>query len=51
MALFKFTNLIFEEIEIYNNGDMKRDFIFVDDLVKGIELLIIKPRQINETKL
>ena len=44
MALFKFTNLILnsKEIEIYNNGDMKRDFTFVDDLVKGIELLIDK---------
>ena len=26
--------------DIYNNGEMKRDFTYVDDLVKGINLLI-----------
>ncbi|PWT26172.1 GDP-mannose 4,6-dehydratase [Butyrivibrio fibrisolvens] len=38
MALFKFTNKILkgEPIQIYNNGDMKRDFTYVDDIVTGI---------------
>jgi UDP-glucuronate 4-epimerase len=27
-------------IDIFNNGDMWRDFTFVDDLVRGIRLLI-----------
>lgn len=42
MALFKFTKGILEEtpIDIYNNGDMYRDFTYVKDLVKGIRLLI-----------
>lgn len=42
MALFKFVKGILEgySIEIYNNGDMYRDFTFVTDLVKGIRLLI-----------
>lgn len=42
MALFKFTKGILEDtpIDIYNNGDMYRDFTYVDDLVKGIRLLI-----------
>lgn len=42
MALFKFTKGILEgtPIDIYNNGDMWRDFTYVDDLVRGIRLLI-----------
>ncbi|WP_318439202.1 NAD-dependent epimerase [Photobacterium leiognathi] len=38
MALFKFTNKIMngEEIDIYNNGDMQRDFTYIDDIVEGI---------------
>ncbi|MBO6920548.1 MAG: GDP-mannose 4,6-dehydratase [Rhizobiaceae bacterium] len=42
MALFKFTKNILagQPIDIYNNGQMKRDFTYVDDLVKGIRLLI-----------
>ncbi len=42
MALFKFTKGILEgsPIDIYNNGDMYRDFTYVDDLVRGIRLLI-----------
>lgn len=42
MALFKFTKGILEgtPIDIYNNGDMWRDFTYVDDLVRGITGLI-----------
>lgn len=42
MALFKFTKGIIEgaPIDIYNNGEMWRDFTYVDDLVRGIRLLI-----------
>ena len=42
MALFKFTRGILEgtPIDIYNNGEMFRDFTFVTDLVRGIRLLI-----------
>lgn len=42
MALFKFTKGILEgtPIDIYNNGDMWRDFTYVDDLVRGIALLL-----------
>ncbi|NMP33041.1 NAD-dependent epimerase [Thalassotalea sp. M1531] len=38
MALFKFTKAIFEgkAIDIYNNGDMQRDFTYVDDIVESI---------------
>lgn len=42
MALFKFTKGILEEqpIDIYNNGEMHRDFTYVKDLVRAIRLLI-----------
>ena len=44
MALFKFTRGILNgtPIDIYNNGDMYRDFTYVDDLVQSIRLLIDK---------
>jgi UDP-glucuronate 4-epimerase len=42
MALFKFTKGILEgkPIDIYNNGDMFRDFTYVEDLVEAISRLI-----------
>ena len=38
MAYFKFTNKIVngEKIQIYNYGDMKRDFTYIDDIVTGV---------------
>jgi UDP-glucuronate 4-epimerase len=38
MALFIFTKAILEgkPIQVFNNGDMERDFTFVDDIVEGI---------------
>ncbi|WP_370160478.1 NAD-dependent epimerase/dehydratase family protein, partial [Limimaricola soesokkakensis] len=41
MALFTFTRAILEDtpIDIYNHGDMKRDFTYIDDLVEGIRRL------------
>ncbi|MFN6935764.1 MAG: NAD-dependent epimerase/dehydratase family protein [Tsuneonella sp.] len=45
MALFKFTKGILkgEPIDIYNEGEMYRDFTFVTDLVRAIRLLIDTP--------
>lgn len=42
LALYKFVDAILDDrpIDIYNNGDMYRDFTYVDDLVRGIRLLI-----------
>lgn len=42
MALFKFTRAILsgEPIDIYNHGEMMRDFTYIDDLVEGIRRLI-----------
>lgn len=45
MALFKFVAAIINNkpIDIYNNGDMHRDFTYVEDLVLGIKLLMDNP--------
>lgn len=45
MALFKFTRGILAgtPIDIYNNGDMHRDFTYVSDLVRALRLLIDQP--------
>jgi len=42
MALFKFTKAILEgkAIDVYNFGNMKRDFTYVDDLTQAIRLLM-----------
>lgn len=42
LALYKFVDAMLDgrPIDIYNNGDMYRDFTYVDDLVRGIRLLI-----------
>ncbi|NOD34410.1 MULTISPECIES: NAD-dependent epimerase/dehydratase family protein [unclassified Ruegeria] len=45
LAYFKFVAAILEgrPIDIYNHGDMYRDFTHVEDLVRGIRLLIDVP--------
>lgn len=45
MALFKFTKKIIEgdAIDVYNNGEMLRDFTYVDDIVEGVVSLLEKP--------
>ena len=42
MALFDFTNKIIknEPIDLFNHGDMIRDFTYVDDIVNGINIVI-----------
>ncbi|WP_375210399.1 NAD-dependent epimerase/dehydratase family protein [Hyphomonas jannaschiana] len=45
MAFFLFTNRIFkgEPIDVYNHGDLMRDFTYIDDLVEAIRRLIDTP--------
>jgi len=49
MALFLFTKAIFEErpINVFNNGDMVRDFTYIDDIVTGVIHCIDKPAKSN----
>ena len=41
MAYYKFTKAIIagQPIDVYNNGDMWRDFTYIDDIVEGILLV------------
>ena len=51
MAYFKFTNLIKngEQIEIYNKGDMYRDFTYVGDIVEALfRILDIIPKKSDQ---
>ncbi len=45
MAVFRFTKNIIEgrPIEVYNRGDMERDFTYVSDIVDGFALALNKP--------
>ncbi|WP_186389506.1 NAD-dependent epimerase/dehydratase family protein [Stappia sp. TSB10P1A] len=50
MALYKFTRAILsgQPIDIYNNGEMLRDFTYVDDIVEGIVRIADRPPAVNE---
>ena len=45
MAYFSFTQKILngQAIQVFNNGDMYRDFTYIDDIVEGIVRVISKP--------
>lgn len=45
MALFLFTRAILagEPIDVFNHGDMKRDFTYVDDIVEGVTRVMDRP--------
>lgn len=51
MALFTFTKNIIEgtPIQLFNYGDMIRDFTYVDDIVQGIKIVINRAMNSNET--
>ncbi|HBC31519.1 MAG TPA: capsular biosynthesis protein CpsI [Clostridiales bacterium] len=50
MALFLFTNAIVngKTIKVFNNGKMKRDFTYIDDIVEGIIRLLNNPPKENK---
>ena len=50
MAYFGFTNKLVkgEKIQIFNFGDMKRDFTYIDDIVTGVINVMNKPPVENE---
>ncbi|PJB72096.1 MAG: capsular biosynthesis protein CpsI [Alphaproteobacteria bacterium CG_4_9_14_3_um_filter_47_13] len=49
MAYYKFTKSIYENrsIDVYNYGDMKRDFTYIDDIIESILRLIEHKAQPN----
>jgi len=50
MALFMFTKAILENkpIDVFNNGMMKRDFTYIDDIVQGITCVLDHPATCNK---
>ena len=53
MAYFKFTKAILagKPIDVYNHGDMLRDFTYIDDIIEGVVRIIdrIPQPQVNAT--
>ena len=51
MALFLFTKSMLkgEKIDVYNNGDMIRDFTYIDDVVNSIIKVLGKPPKGNQS--
>jgi UDP-glucuronate 4-epimerase len=51
MALFIFTKAILEgkEIHVFNNGEMYRDFTYIDDIVEGVKHVLDNPSQPNSS--
>ena len=51
MAYFKFTKAILEgrEIDVFNNGNMLRDFTYIDDVTSCIEAMLFSPPKPDET--
>ena len=49
MAYYKFTKAILngDPIDVYNNGEMKRDFTYIDDIVEGVVRVIDKIPQLQ----
>jgi UDP-glucuronate 4-epimerase len=45
MALFLFTRAILDgkPINVYNNGEMQRDFTYIDDIVEGVIRVLDRP--------
>lgn len=50
MAYFSFAKKIFagQPIQVFNNGDLYRDFTYIDDIVKGVESMLDHPPVPNE---
>jgi len=51
MAYFKFVKSIFngETIDVYNNGEMERDFSYIDDIVEGVVRAMDNPPSGNSS--
>lgn len=52
MAMFLFTDAIVKEkpIKVFNNGDLERDFTYIDDIVDGIVKIVDSDQKIPSTK-
>lgn len=50
MAFFKFTRMMLagESIPVFNNGNLSRDFTYIDDIVEGVMRVIDRPATPDE---
>jgi len=50
MALFIFTKAILEgrPVDLFNNGDMQRDFTYIDDIAEGVVRVVDRPPSSDE---
>jgi UDP-glucuronate 4-epimerase len=50
MAAWKFTKAISEgrPIEVYNHGNMRRDFTFIEDIIDGLVAVLERPPVVDE---
>ena len=47
MAMFLFTEAILnnQPVKVFNNGDLSRDFTYIDDIVEGVVATLLKPTE------
>lgn len=52
MAIFLFVKSVLDEkpIKVFNNGNMKRDFTYIDDIINGVEIALNNPPEIKENQ-
>ena len=53
MAMFLFTDAILNDrpIKVFNNGDLSRDFTYIDDIIQGISLIVEDKNQDEKYQL
>src|SRR5690554_288794 len=53
MAMFLFTDAILNNrpIQVFNNGDLSRDFTYIDDIIQGINLIVKDKNQDEKYQL
>src|SRR5690606_27343971 len=53
MAMFLFTDAILNDrpIKVFNNGDLSRDFTYIDDIIQGILLIVEDSNQDEKYQL
>ncbi len=50
MAMFLFTDAILndKQIKVFNNGNLSRDFTYIDDIIDGVTSTLLKERKIKK---
>lgn len=51
MAMFLFTDAILNDkpIKVFNNGNLSRDFTYIDDIIEGVTSTLLKKRKTKKT--